>query len=132
MAELNLSAMLQALEERLLQPSIRRSRTALEALLEPEFREFGSSGRVFDREAIFLLLQTEASAPSQAQLHDFLCTPLAADVALVTYRSLNHMGSEALRSSLWCYRDGHWQLLFHQGTRVISESVPTAHCGATG
>ena len=38
---------LRTLEERLLQPDVRRSAQAVASLLADEFVEFGSSGRVF-------------------------------------------------------------------------------------
>jgi hypothetical protein len=41
----------------------------------------------------------------------------------VTYRAVrrdesDHSEVASLRSSLWVIRDGRWQMLFHQGTRV--------------
>jgi len=55
-------------------------------------------------------------------LSDPLCQQLAEDIALLTYRSTRptalKTASQALRSSLWIYRDHRWQMLFHQGTPI--------------
>jgi hypothetical protein len=42
----DLRAHLRGLEERLFDQMVRNSRASLEALLSPEFREIGSSGRL--------------------------------------------------------------------------------------
>jgi len=114
-----LAAHLQLLEEELLRPEVRRDPGRLGALLAEEFREFGASGRIFDRAAILRELATEESA--KLSLAAFACQRLAPDIALVTYRSHREDTTgtrEALRSSLWILRDGRWQVLFHQGTRT--------------
>jgi hypothetical protein len=40
---------------------------------------------------------------------------LAPDAALATYHATTTLHTSH-RSSLWVFRDNHWQLLFHQGT----------------
>lgn len=111
---------LRQLEERLLQPEIRRNPEAVAALLADGFREFGSSGRIFSKQQILDDLTTEAG--HNLTLTDFHCEMPSPDVALVTYRSArkteSHATMEALRSSLWVYRDHRWQMLFHQGTKL--------------
>jgi hypothetical protein len=61
-------------------------------------------------------------SPHTITLSDPLCHQLAADIALLTYRSTRtnalKVASHALRSSLWVYRDGRWQMIFHQGTSI--------------
>ena len=110
---------LRSLEDRLLDPDVRRNPASVAALLTDDFREFGSSGRSFSKTAILEALATEA--PSALRLTDFACHPLSADVALVTYRShrQNPDGTSAtsLRSSLWRCTDDGWRMRFHQGTR---------------
>ncbi len=111
-----LQTLLLACEQRLLDPSIRRDPTAVGWLLADDFREFGSSGRVFDRTAILDLLASEPpSSQPIATISDFALTRLGAGAALVTYRAI-HPARSTLRSSLWVCREGRWQLLFHQGT----------------
>jgi hypothetical protein len=55
----DLAAHLFHLEQQLLQPSTRRDATALTSLLAEDFREFGSSGRVYTRQQIIDALATE-------------------------------------------------------------------------
>lgn len=112
------------LEERLLRAEVRASPEALAELLAETFVEFGSSGRVFDRPQIVELLQSEPPVP--VSITDFTLTPLAEDVALVTYRAYRQQPDGmvvSLRSSVWRWLDGRWQVIFHQGT---SESIETA------
>ena len=72
------------LEQRLLQPEVRRSRDELTALLAEEFVEFASSGRVFDRPSIIAALSVETRF--EASITDFRAVSLAQDTVLVTYR----------------------------------------------
>jgi hypothetical protein len=101
------------LEEDLLQPATRRSAEAIASLLASDFCEFGSSGRVFNRQQVIEALQKEA--PARFSIRDFRVTLLAADAALVTYQA-EQQASVSLRSSVWVMRDARWQMLFHQGT----------------
>ncbi len=118
-----LAATLRRLEADLLRPKIRGSTVELEARLAPDFLEFGSSGRVYDRAAIVALLAAETAegrAPA-SRIEGFSVRLLAADVALATYRSVR-AGAEAgppagaLRSSIWRRGGGAWRMVFHQGT----------------
>jgi hypothetical protein len=111
------------LEERLSFPSITESRESLAALLAEDFQEYGSSGRAFGTDAVL-----EALIPGgrpRILLEDFTATVVAAGVVLVRYVSRSVAGAgwkpPALRSSLWTHREGRWQLLFHQGTRLPAE-----------
>lgn len=110
---------LRELEERLLQPDVRRSRQALDDLLSDEFIEFASDGLAYDKGQVIDALARETSC--RRSLTDFQIVPLAENVILATYRaSRQDVASNAivdsLRSSIWMQRDGRWQLLFHQGT----------------
>ena len=114
-----LAAHLRQLEESLTQPDVRHSREALARLLAEDFREFGSSGRIFDRQRIIEALQ------GQPQLHieieDFEVQCLAPDLALATYRGRVVMPASgtrlnSLRSSIWRRREDRWEMVFHQGT----------------
>lgn len=109
------AALLQSLEEQLLEPATRTNPAAVATLLADDFREFGASGRIFTKPEI--LAELAAELPSTITLTDFTCTRPSLDVALVTYRSTrNHAAHTSLRSSLWILRNGRWQMLFHQGT----------------
>jgi len=55
---------------------------------------------------------------------DFEVKALAPDVVLTTFRVVkyNEPRSEmrhSLRSSIWKYIDGRWQMVFHQGTPTM-------------
>lgn len=115
----DIAPQLQRLEEELLRADVRHDPRRLAALIADDFREFGTSGRVFDKASILAELAKES--PAELSLTDFACQQLAPDAALVTYRSERKDATStrrALRSSLWVHRDGRWQILFHQGTRL--------------
>jgi hypothetical protein len=103
-----------AFELRLLDPAVRRAPDTAGALLDPDFREFGAFGRVWDRASILDAMAAEDAPPPQAD--DVAASRVAADAILVTYRA-RRGARTTLRSSLWRRRDGGpWLLYFHQGT----------------
>jgi hypothetical protein len=114
-----LSEHLRSLEERLTNPEIRKSPAELAKLLADDFREFGGSGRIFDKRQIIDALKTQA--PVQLWLDEFQTMPLAPEIVLVTYRGNCRFPDtdrilHSLRSSVWRYRDSRWEVVFHQGT----------------
>jgi hypothetical protein len=120
---MNLTAHLQHLEERLLDPTVRKDAAQLNALLADDFREFGSSGRSYTKADMLDYLHTEPSSAFTLSLRDFAIQLLAPTVALATYISTrrDHATGEtthALRSSLWTLQNEGWQMRFHQGTRT--------------
>jgi len=119
------AAELRALEERLAMPAAAESRESLAQLLAPDFREFGSSGKIHD-----LATTLEALIPggrTALKFEDFAVRSVSDDAVLVTYisRSLSGPGWKppALRSSLWVRREHQWQMLFHQGTRLTEDAA---------
>ena len=108
-----------ALERRLLHPGVRSSAEALDALLDPEFREIGASGRLWTREAIVRALADEHAAET-IRGEDMEGRRLAGHLVLLTYVS-ESSGRRARRTSLWRL-DGAagWRLLHHQGTPIPS------------
>jgi hypothetical protein len=79
--------LLRALEERLLQPEIRRSAAKIGDLLADEFVEFGSSGRVFDKSKVIERPGQECQAtPRQRSITDFSVRWPAPGTVLATYR----------------------------------------------
>jgi hypothetical protein len=102
-----------SLEERLFHPDRETDRKALIPLFADEYKEFCSTGRIYNRQqTIDVLLK---SSPRSATLHNFYVTPLSENSALATYRATTSV-EVTHRSSLWVFRDNHWQLAFHQGT----------------
>lgn len=113
--------LIRSLEERLLQPEVRRSAKEVAALLADDFVEVGSSGRVFNKQQMIEGLQQEP--PIQRSLLEFKVSALAPDVILATYQVVRYSGSNepptySRRSSIWKWMDGRWQMVFHQGTLV--------------
>jgi hypothetical protein len=101
------------LEERLLHPDREADRRVLIPMLAEDFKEFCSSGRVYNRQQTIDVLL--ASEPRAATIHHFNVDQLADNTALATYRATTAV-AVSHRSSLWVHRDNRWQLLFHQGT----------------
>ncbi|WP_158794351.1 DUF4440 domain-containing protein [Granulicella sp. L60] len=101
------------LEERLFHPNREADRNALIPLFAKDYKEFCTSGRIFNRQHTIQVLLT--SNPPPTTLLHFNVEPLSENAALATYRATNSSESSH-RSSLWVFRDNHWQLLFHQGT----------------
>jgi ribonuclease HI len=103
-------------EKQLMDPEFRRDRERVSSLLHEDFREFGSSGREWNREGILDLLQTEPLY-LQPDIVDFKVMRPAQATVLVTYRAERDTGS-SLRSSLWVRDGDRWRMLFHQGTKI--------------
>ena len=110
-----LAAHLLSLELQLMDPAFRKNREKVSALLTEDFREIGSSGRLWSREAILHLLATE-DYPSAPAVEDFAAQPLTPQIVLVTYRTIRP-DQQSQRSSIWIQEQGQWRILFHQGTK---------------
>jgi hypothetical protein len=114
-----LAQTLLALEQRLLQPEVRRSRQELEKLLAEDFVEIGSSGKIYNLAAIIAELDNEQEI--RIALSNFEARPLAPGIALVTYRAViseteSQKPKHSLRSSIWKLIGDNWRMIFHQGT----------------
>ncbi|HET6219566.1 MAG TPA: DUF4440 domain-containing protein [Acidobacteriaceae bacterium] len=114
----DLEAHLIELELRLQASSIRKNEAAVAEILSKDFREFGASGRVWDRASIIAELSVDAQ--SQITSNHFQCERLSSEIALLTYAA-STPERKTLRSSLWRLENGSWRLVFHQGT-----VIPTA------
>jgi hypothetical protein len=125
---------LRALEERLLEFGVRRSKEELDLLIADDFVEFGSSGRSFDKEAIVRALGEE-QAPLPCSIRDFRVNLLSATVGLATYVLVDSRDTagqrHSLRSSVWVRRRDRWQIVFHQGTRGTDVLLPVDDTGDT-
>ncbi|MBK9293922.1 MAG: DUF4440 domain-containing protein [Oligoflexia bacterium] len=106
------------LERKLLESSVRKNRAELEKLLCDSFLEFGTSGRIWNKQSTITSLAIESPATVAAM--DFKSVELANGVVLVTYKTKrkNEDGSlsASLRSSIWKLYGSQWKILFHQGT----------------
>ena len=123
--ESSIQDILYQLEERLLHPEVRRSKEDLMTLLADDFIEFGSSGSIFNKQQIVeALIQSHTE---QMELKDFQAKILAPDVVLTTFRVEKYnepreVMRNSLRSSIWKFIEGRWQMVFHQGTPTMVPS----------
>lgn len=101
------------LERSLLADAVRSDPSRVAALLHPEFREIGASGRLMER--VDVLARIGPLDPP-ATLEILEVQRIEPDQLLLLWRST--WGDRiALRSSLWVQlSDETWQLRFHQGT----------------
>lgn len=103
-------------ELRLIEPAVRSSPELLGELLHPEFREFGASGRYWDRTSIIESLVAGVDpGPRPVVVTRVEGVQLAPDVVHLTFDTESN-GRRAHRSSLWRRTDAGWQMYFHQGT----------------
>jgi len=112
---MDLKEHIKQLEEKLLTPEVRSSKTELKKLLADEFFEFGSSGRVLYKDEDF----EGGIGIIKVTLSDFDIHPLSENIVLATYRTFNEQTNQhALRSSIWKQNEGVWKMVFHQGTKT--------------
>jgi hypothetical protein len=96
---------LQALEVELHQPAVRADAARLDALIHDDFQEFGRSGATYDKTEILARLLS-AEDHTRVVADNFALRRLAADVALLTYRSAHRQPDGTLhrftlRCSVW-------------------------------
>lgn len=107
------------LEEDLLKPEVRSSKTRLKEILADDFFEFGSSGKVLFKDEE---IPDDGIGIVKMKMSDFEIHPLSDEIILATYRIYNEIGKQhSLRSSIWKLNDGKWKMVFHQGTKSESE-----------
>lgn len=106
---------IELLEKQLLSSSTRKSIKVLDELLAADFKEFGKSGFVYDKQEILNSLLDEE--PTNLTAKYFEVKLLENKVYLVTYTTIENSIS-TLRSSIWKSFDNRLQMLFHQGTEV--------------
>nr|WP_289038132.1 DUF4440 domain-containing protein [uncultured Allobacillus sp.] len=104
---------LRRLEETHINIEVRKSKEKLADILADDFFEIGSSGRMFDIEECL----RAGVAITEMEIDHYEIHPLAPDVVLATYFLTDKTRNRnTLRSSIWKWIDGRWQLYFHQGT----------------
>jgi hypothetical protein len=121
---LSLINLLFALERQLADPALVRP-DEIADLLADDFVEFGTSGQTYSKSEVLKALGKQPGM--EVSLEQFKLVQLAPDAALVTYLAVVSSGTEesirSRRSSVWAFREGHWQILFHQGTKIPEPEV---------
>lgn len=112
-------------ELRLLDPEVRASPARVLELLDPEFVEFGASGRRWDVESVLEVTSGgSVSADSPVKVSLMTGVLLAPGVVHLTYFADNQ-GRKAWRSSVWRLTESGWRMFFHQGTLAADAVSPT-------
>ena len=112
---MNIKEQIIDLEILLHDPVVRADINALEELLDLDFFEYGTSGKVWTRESTIAELPLELHSPIIA--FDFEGRELSPTVYQLTYKT-TRKDFDVLRSSIWKLTNGKWRMVFHQGTRV--------------
>lgn len=102
------------LEKSLLEPAIRSDLSTLQRLLHHEFIEFGSSGRIYNKQDILESLPHEQ--PRLLEIESINKKKLSDSCILLTYKLISDHKLHSTRSSIWVHNLCQWQLFFHQGT----------------
>ena len=114
-----MNMILKTLEEKLVNPSVRKSLQELNELLADDFIEHGSSGKVYNKQQVIEALQKET--PLEISISEFNSVNLTDEIVLVTYTTeqinkTDNTVKYSLRSSIWRKNNKKWQVVFHQGT----------------
>ncbi|MFE5402938.1 DUF4440 domain-containing protein [Streptomyces sp. NPDC056580] len=114
-------------ELRLMDPSVRSSRSLARQLLDPDFVEVGASGRRWTYDEMLAALPELDGAPESGPRYepsDFTGAVLAPGLVHLTYETTRE-GNRARRSSLWRKQGAgaRWQMYYHQATPVPPDSV---------
>lgn len=109
--------LLEELELSLLDPANRSDAALLDRLIADDFKEVGASGRSFGKDEVLSRLPTEAGVSFRAE--GLAVQLLSSTVGLVTYsatRCADGSVAPSRRCSIWRLDQGHWQMVYHQGT----------------
>ncbi|MDO5752985.1 ribonuclease HI family protein [Arthrobacter sp.] len=101
------------LERELFDPAVRADPLRVAELLHTDFEEIGASGSRWSRQEVLAMISDETVAAHSLEV--LTLDRIDDSTALLTYRSDAPRGS-ALRSSIWKFAHGRWQIRFHQGT----------------
>ncbi|MDQ1014283.1 nuclear transport factor 2 family protein [Streptomyces afghaniensis] len=114
-------------ELRLMDPSVRGSRSLARQLLDPDFTEVGASGRRWTYDEMLAAIPEMDGAAESGPRYEpskFTGVLLAPGLVHLTYETTLD-GNRAGRSSLWRKQsaDGTWQMYYHQATPIPPDSV---------
>ncbi|HEX7642716.1 MAG TPA: DUF4440 domain-containing protein [Burkholderiaceae bacterium] len=117
-----LAAVLEQLQRRepiFHRPEFGTTRADFDAMMEPEFREVGASGRHYSRDHVLDVLEARHASPHEDHwcTEGFHCSEIAPDNYLLTYTL--HQGERVTRrATLWRRHGSEWKIVYHQGTIV--------------
>jgi len=106
-------------------PEFGRTRAKFEAMMDPEFREVGASGREYTRDFVLGVLEERYSASFEDRWEttDFRCQSLAPDLYLLTYKLVQDGTRKSRRATIWRRTAGDWKIVYHQGTLIADAAV---------
>lgn len=106
-------------------PEFGRTRAEFEAMMAPEFREVGASGREYTREFVLDVLEQRYAAPFEDrwEASDFQCQPLGPDVYLLTYTLVQDGVRKSRRATIWRRTAEDWKIVYHQGTLITGSDI---------
>jgi hypothetical protein len=108
-------------------PEFGTTRADFEGMTGPQFWEVGASGRRYSRDHVLDVLEDRHQVASHLALEDtweaidFACRELGSDTYLLTYTLLQGQ-RKTRRATVWRRVEGHWKILFHQGTVVEDDT----------
>ncbi|WEH38942.1 nuclear transport factor 2 family protein [Streptomyces sp. NBC_01218] len=118
-----LDAVAEAIENelRLIDPEVRSSAPVLATMLDPGYREIGTSGRLWDRDTIIAELTAEATTrPGPLTVSRMAGVELSPGLVHLTFDT-EYKGRRSHRSSLWRLTGSGWLLYFHQATPFVDD-----------
>jgi len=118
--DLQIKEYLISLEEKLLNPNIRKSDEELLQLLYDDYLEIGVSGNTYNKKDTIETLKRETSG--QISVLDLKVNLLTPAIALITYTAVKkdnpNIEIVSLRNSLWKKTGKKWQIVFNQGSKI--------------
>ena len=108
------------------------TREDFDRLTDVGFWEVGASGRRYDREHVWAVLEKRYASDPTGQLDadwtasEFELREIASNTYLLTY-ILEQGGRSTRRMTLWQRRAGDWKILYHQGTLISGSVSDTTH-----
>lgn len=118
----DLNKQIENLELKLLHENMQVNPSLVDELIASDFEEINSHGRYCSRQQALQWLKTKDNA-QRWQLLNFRIKVLSDELVLATYQIQEvrpDAKASSTRSSIWRYSNTRWQLVFHQGTKIIA------------
>lgn len=114
------------LEKALLQPKVRQSAEKVAKILDADFTEFCSSGKVYRYQQNDVIGNKENVDRFNWEIENFSIELIADNSVLAKYKVIKHDKTEdkkvsSLRSSVWKHKNDSWKMIFHQGTLITGD-----------